>query len=419
MTQPSAYRAAVTSGFRCIASLPPRGAQLATLVVAACVAWVLVTRPIHDDINLYEYYSGFIALLLTAGYAIFLRSQSALLAVSPEGACLGNKLVGIAGARIEVRGWTTRLRQHGAVLWVASGADELRLGVVREPPPGLATATSERAVDAILTEADFETVLEALGRADVALAFRRTSTHDLREPRSRAGSLSVILPWLVTIVVVGAFGVGIGVFAPSLLQSRTGELLMATVVYGGVALGLVLTMTRRPSPRAHRPPENAPLQSGSSSIPYVVRPHSAEGRPTFLRLGLNVAAWQVASLAIGGIGLVLPIWLVESGFKYWVDVPGCEATCASRGLVFESYVSSKYTSLCTCVGAPPIHIRYNVFGGDSVLAAILDWLVRSVSFIGGVVGWLAVLIVLALRFGVFRRKQGERRTPPVPPESSS
>src|SRR5450432_2679222 len=65
----------------------------------------------------------------------------------------------------------------------------------------------------------------------------------------KAARAEPMATWLGTIAILGTFGMSIGLLFPNLVQSFAGMLFVQTVTFGGVAAGLVFTMTGLPHVR--------------------------------------------------------------------------------------------------------------------------------------------------------------------------
>jgi hypothetical protein len=169
-------------------------------------------------------------------------------------------------------------------------------------------------------------------------------------------------------------------------------LFVQTVTFGGVAAGLVFTMTGPPHLR--RRPESVV----EAKVP------SADASPPFWQLVLKVIAWQLAAALIGAF-IFGPVVLLQGGFARWIDVPGCRSNCRTRGLQFESFYTSKTAYGCRCLGtdgAYTFHDHAFLTGGHSARAAVVDGVFRVGTSMLVAIGWpLAVVTV----FAKVRRRQ--------------
>lgn len=221
-----------------------------------------------------------------------------------------------------------------------------------------------------------------------------------RATKPRFGALS---RWLLTIGVVSAFGLTVGLGFPGLLTTYAGQLFVQTMTFGMVGVGLVFTVATRTTEGASgetsadrasadvRPPgaaSEAPASSRKSQIP-----------PSFVASALRVLAWQVYAV-VGAAVLFAPAYGVMKGFEAYVDIPACETVCTEHGYRFESLVTGKSVYNCNCQGADgrhTFHDRANVGGGTGVLGSVFDWLVRTVCILGAVGASLTLVIfVIAL-----------------------
>jgi hypothetical protein len=199
------------------------------------------------------------------------------------------------------------------------------------------------------------------------------------EPRVVTGrESSPMLRWVATIVVVGAFGVTLGVAFPDVTSTPDGLLFVHTVTFGLVGFGLVMTLSKRPA-----------AISESLADPAVANATP----PTFGTSALRVGAWQVYGF-VGAALLFAPIYLVMKGFETYVDIPACERTCETRGYAYESLVTGKSTYNCNCRGSDgrhTFHERAHVGGGTGAASAVVDWGVRTATVLGTLGAWLALL----------------------------
>lgn len=200
------------------------------------------------------------------------------------------------------------------------------------------------------------------------------------KPRVVTGrAWSPMLRWAVTIVVVGAFGVTIGVVFPESMNTTRGQLFVQTVTFGMVGVGLVSTLSKRPS---------TTLDVQSSLTP------SADAQPpTFGSSVSRVGAWQVYGF-VGAALLFAPIYLVMKGFETYVDIPACERTCEAHGYTYENLVTGKSTYKCQCKAGDArhtFHDRAHIGGGRGALSAAADWFIRVATVLGVLGAWLALL----------------------------
>jgi hypothetical protein len=221
------------------------------------------------------------------------------------------------------------------------------------------------------------------------------------EPDEPAGAkkrrIGPMATWLGTIAILGAFGVSVGLLFPNVVQSFYGMLFVQTVTFGGVAAGLVFTMTGLPHVR-----RRAKLIVPSAIAP----PPPPPAPPSFWSVALKVVAWQVGSVVVAGL-LFGPVILLQGQFDRWIDIPACQRLCAAHGLKFESFVSGKSTYNCNCVGQV-FHERAYLTGGHSFGACLVDWAFRAGTSMVVVIGWPAGLIALVV-LAVARRKARVRR----------
>jgi hypothetical protein len=103
--------------------------------------------------------------------------------------------------------------------------------------------------------------------------------------------------------------------------------------------------------------------------------HSGRLRAIALTLSWSVIASLVGLLLFG------PVFVVLRGFDRWVDVPACRELCVSKGLTFQSFhAAGKGGTYCTCAGVggtERFSARFTVTGGNSGLAYVFDWFVRT------------------------------------------
>jgi len=203
--------------------------------------------------------------------------------------------------------------------------------------------------------------------------------------KRRSSVLRVMGPWFATMAAVSAFGLLIAFVFPDLMKSFPGQVLVFTVTLGGVAVGLVRTMT---GPFRRSPPSAA---NGAST--------GASKRPSFWRVVGMVVGWQVAAAAIG-VTFFGPVMLLQKAFDNWIDIPACRRRCESGGFQFQSFIVSKSSYSCMCAapdGPRVFHERAYVGGGDSCASAVGDWLLRAGTSIAVGVAWPAALIALFVR----------------------
>jgi len=210
----------------------------------------------------------------------------------------------------------------------------------------------------------------------------------------RTSVLATMGPWFATMAAVSAFGLLIAFALPDLMKSFPGQVLVYTVTFGGVAAGLVRTVTGP----FHRVPASAASDASTGG----------SKAPPFWRVAGMVVGWQVAAAAIG-VTFFGPVLLLQEGFHRWIDIPACRLTCESRGFRFQSFLVSKSSYSCTCAapdGPRVFHERAHLGGGDSWASAIGDWFFRAGTSIAVGVGWPAALIALFVRVW-------SRRKPPA------
>ncbi len=215
--------------------------------------------------------------------------------------------------------------------------------------------------------------------------------------------------WAATIVGVGVFGVALGVAFPDATNHFAGLLLVQTVTFGGVGVGLVLTVSKRPTLRERGAEPRAftsePDSAGNArTTPETATP--AETPPTFGKAALRTGAWQVYAF-VGAALLFGPIYLVMKGFERYVDIPACVRTCEAQGYTYESLVTGKSIYDCNCRGAAgrhTYHERAHIGGGTGVPSAILDWMIRTAAVLGTLAVWVASLFA-AVRWVRGRKRQ--------------
>jgi hypothetical protein len=209
------------------------------------------------------------------------------------------------------------------------------------------------------------------------------------KPRVVTGrEISPLLRWMLTMVVVGAFGLTVGFAFPDILTTFEGYLFMQTVAFAGVGVGLVLTVSSRQTVSADAAPSGA--VAGETARAGAA---SAEAPPTFATSAARVGAWQLYAF-VGAALIFGPIYLVMKGFETYVDIPACERTCEARGYDYESLVTGKSTYKCNCQGSDgrhTFHERAHIGGGSGALSAIFDWVIRTGTVLGTMVAWVALL----------------------------
>lgn len=101
----------------------------------------------------------------------------------------------------------------------------------------------------------------------------------------RSGVLALMGPWFATIGAVVAFGLVIAFVFPDLTKSFPGQVLVYTVTFGTVAVGLVRTVA---GPARRATPSTASTASTSAS-----------NAPSFWNVASKLVVWQVAAALIG------------------------------------------------------------------------------------------------------------------------
>jgi hypothetical protein len=378
--------------------LPPTVRQWIAAAALAVVTWglltgyALVSMPAHRHQHylFWQGTAGFLLLVVTVGYLIFLRTQSTPLEITPAAVMLLGRTV--PRGRPELRRWR-HLLHEGAVLVLHGPDGPLRLGVShRLPAPALRSFWhADARVDAILSPPDFSDVAEVLGAAHLGW-----------EPPSRRWWQATIVPWLLTTAFFCLFGalLALSGLGEKLTTSLPGLVFVQTVCFGGAAVGITLTMARA---KVGRTRASLPLRATQAAAP-VASPATEPGarRPSFLRAAAAMIAWVVVSTALAGV-MAAPIMATTKLFEQRVDIPGCQATCAANGLSYTSFASSRSGTFCRC-GEVTFHEHTNVLGGHGFLAGLLDWLIRSVALVAIGVAWLLLLIGVGLKLGKVRAR---------------
>jgi hypothetical protein len=373
------------------AYLPTAATQWITAFALVIVSWglfaafILGDLPGHREQSFPRAIAAFVLGIVTVGYIIFLRAQSVPLEITPtEVRLLGRSVL---RGEVEILRWRHFLHS-GAVLVISGAGGRIRLGVSHHlPAPLHLLRRADAHVDAILSPPDFSDAADLLGAAHLGW-----------EPASGWWT-APMTPWVLTIAsecALGAFVV-LSHLDRTLLRSQAGRLFLQTIAIGIVAVGMTLTMARGPIERTR-----VPLEVRShSSTPRLA--HADRGRPSFWRAAaavLGLVGYSFAGFAVFGTPLVL----VSKAFERWVDVPGCQATCARYGLPYRSFGASKSGNFCIC-DTMTIRHHTNVLGGDGILAGLVEWLVRSTAYIVGLAAWLGLLIGLVV---LFVRLRGRR-----------
>lgn len=195
----------------------------------------------------------------------------------------------------------------------------------------------------------------------------------------RRRPLGPLARWMLTIATVGGFGLVVGIAFPDVTRTFAGRLFLMTATLGGVAFGLVWTVG------SATPAKVATGEGAASPAPP----------PTFARSALRLAAWWVGSMVAAAV-LFGPGYLVHQQFRSRVDIPACQAACATHASTFDSLIVGKSTYNCNCVGPGgrrTLHDRAYVGGGRGIAAALLDWAVRAGAIVGVTLIWLAALLV--------------------------
>jgi hypothetical protein len=368
---------------RWTAHLPPTARQWVATASLVVLSWGLLMGYAVSSVPGWrrpEYLwigtAGFLLLVVTVGYVIFLRARSAPLEISPSAVTLLGRAVPRGPA--ELGPWS-HLLHEGAVLTLPGPDGPLRLGTSHSlpaPAPALrALWSADARVDAILSPPDFSDVAAVLGAAHLGW-----------KPRARGWRHGPIAAWLVTMACLCALG---GLLAATglggkLVSSLPGLMFVQTICFGAVAVGITLTVARAPVGRTRRRLARHASPHAASAAPHA--------RSPFLG-GLVVA---VVSAMAGATLFGTPILVITTAFERWVDVPGCQARCAAHDLPYTSFASTNTGTYCSCGDSSVFHDHTNVFGGDGFLAGLADWLVRATAIVAGFVGWFA-LVVSGLR----------------------
>jgi hypothetical protein len=387
------------SGGRWEAHLPPTVRQWIAAVALVLLSWglltgyALVNMPAyrHQHYLFWQGTAGFLLLVVTVGYVIFLRVQSTPLEITPSAITLLGRRV--PRGQVELRRWR-HLLHEGALLVLPGPDGPLRLGVShRLPAPALRPLwQADAQVDAILSPPDFSDVADILGAGHLGW-----------EPPVPGWRQAAIAPWLLTIAFFCGFGAllaltGLGM---KLTTSLSGLVFVQTVCFGGAAVGITFTAARARVGRTR-----AGLEPRSALAPVVqANPPAAAARrrPSFLRAAAAMIAWVVVSTAIAGV-IATPVVVITKAFEQKVDIPACRATCAAHGLSYTSFASSKSGTFCRC-GEVTFHEHTNVLGGHGFLAGLLDWLIRSVVLVGGMLAWIGLIIGAVVVVGKARERR--------------
>ena len=380
------------AGKRYEVRLTPTSVQWLFAVALGTAAWLILYRVVTRDYprpELIEPGAGMILYLLEIGYLVFLRSQYSTIEVDAAEVRFLKARLPRAGLRVELLDWY-RFGARGAVVVLHSMAGTVRLGV-RARSSQVAGGTW--GCDAVISRSDADDLLFCL---DPAGSPRFPELVSASAPR-RAPALRGIAPWLLTIVLLGVFGVTMGVYFPSLPATPGGRLFLFTVVMGGVAAGLVTTTSGwHERTGTFRPTEQ---ETQAAALIPRVKGEGGTGRPTFARSAFNMSTWTVASMLIAAL-IIAPVIGVNHVFREYVDIPACTAHCEAGGTTFASYRSSKQGSFCTCRGQEgglsTIRVSYNVTGGRGFVPGLVDFVVRATAYIGGTLLWIAGFFALAV-----------------------
>jgi hypothetical protein len=204
--------------------------------------------------------------------------------------------------------------------------------------------------------------------------------------------------WIFTMVAVCGFGLLVGIGFPDLMRSIGGRLFVETVVFGGIAAGMVITLTGPPHLRRRAP----------TATPTT--PETAA--PGFLRTARNLVVWQIIAAAVAVVCFG-PVVLLQHGFDVWIDIPACQERCRTHGLSYRRFFATKTSYACVCAGSAnerTFHDRATVTGGHSVGAFVLDWLLRAGTSLIVALGWPALLVVLYVT--LFKRRSAALDKPP-------
>ena len=205
------------------------------------------------------------------------------------------------------------------------------------------------------------------------------------KPRASAAGrrhLGPLARWMLTIVAVGGFGLAVGIGFPEATATYAGQLILMTGTLGGIAVGLVATM--------------------SSTLPVATEVESqrdAPAPPTFVRSASRLVGWWFGMVA-ASVLLFGPGYLVHRQFRQRVDIPACQAVCAAHDAAFESFFTTKSAYNCNCrgpAGRHTFHERAYLGGGHGFGAALLDFFARAAAIVGTTLAWLGLLFVAATR----------------------
>lgn len=197
-------------------------------------------------------------------------------------------------------------------------------------------------------------------------------------PERTKPRLGPLARWMLTIALVSALGVTIGLRFPQLAQTSSGQLLVMSVTFGAVAIGLVLTVTAggrapaRPTDRATAP-------------------------PSFLGTAFRLVVFLVAVYAAGAL-LLGPVFWLQHEFKERIDVPACREQCTSHGYTYRDFIGRKGGVDCICADGSAPHIFHDrglAFGGHGTGATAADWLFRFTTTILVALGWPALVLSTA------------------------
>jgi hypothetical protein len=376
--------------------LPPSARQWAAAVALVVLTWCLLMGYAlaslpgpHRAPFFWIGSAGFLSLAVTVGYIAFLRKQSVPLEISDTAVTLLARTV--PRVRADLARWRHFLHE-GAVLTLPGPDRPLRLGVShRLPAPALQHLwRADARVDAILSPPDFSDVAVLLGAGDLGW-----------EPPPHSWRRTAGAPWALTIAFFCALAVLLGAtgLAETLTRSLAGQMALQTVCFGAVAVGMVFTIARASVGRTRARLEWRP---GSPAAPVQLA-HGEHAAPSFVRSAARALGWTAMSMALAAV-VVTPIFLITGAFERWVDIPACQAQCAAHDLPYDSFAASKSGTYCRC-GAVTFHDHANVFGGHGILAGLLDWLVRSVALVGGMVAWIALIVVSVMMVGQARARR--------------
>jgi hypothetical protein len=185
--------------------------------------------------------------------------------------------------------------------------------------------------------------------------------------------------WMLTIAALAAFGVTIALAFPELPQTHAGQLFVMTVVFTGVAVGLVLTVSAGASSSPPRAPGVDP--------------------PSFLSRALRLVFF-IGAVYVAGAFFLGPVFLFHHELTERVDVPACRAHCEARGYDYRRFATRKGGYVCVCADGATLHVfdeHGRILGGHGTAAEILDGFLRfSASLLIGL-GWPALTVLGGMR----------------------